>query len=44
VVRDPTQAQMQMIMFMKNVSILDAALIISQLGAGPFSLEARSHR
>ena len=43
-VQDPMQAQMQMIMFMKNVSMLGAALIISQLGAGPFSLDARSRR
>jgi putative oxidoreductase len=43
-VQDPMQAQMQMIMFMKNLSILGAALIISQLGVGPFSLDARSPR
>jgi putative oxidoreductase len=43
-VQDPMQAQMQMIMFMKNVSMLGAALIISQLGVGPFSLDARSQR
>ncbi len=40
-VADPMMAQMQMIMFMKNVSMLGAALIISQLGPGPFSLDAR---
>jgi hypothetical protein len=32
---------MQMAMFMKNVSMLGAVLLISQLGAGPFSLGAR---
>ena len=40
-ISDPTIAQMQMIMFMKNVSILGGALLISQFGAGPFSLDAR---
>ena len=39
VVRDPVMAQMQMIMFMKNVSILGGALLISQFGAGPLSLD-----
>lgn len=38
---DHTMAQMQMIMFMKNVSMLGAALLISQSGAGPWSLDAR---
>ena len=40
-VTDPTMAQIQMIMFMKNVSMLGGALLISQFGAGPFSLEGR---
>jgi putative oxidoreductase len=40
-VSDPMAAQIQMIMFMKNVSILGGALLISQFGAGPFSLDAR---
>jgi putative oxidoreductase len=40
-VTDPTMAQVQMIMFMKNVGLLGAALLISQFGAGPFSLDAR---
>jgi putative oxidoreductase len=43
-VADPMMAQMQMIMFMKNVSMLGGALIISQLGSGPFSLDARRAR
>jgi putative oxidoreductase len=43
-VADPAMAQTQMIMFMKNVSMLGAALLISQFGAGPFSLDARSSR
>jgi putative oxidoreductase len=41
---DPTMAQVQMVMFMKNVSMLGGALLISQLGAGPFSLDARRSR
>lgn len=40
-VHDPVMAQIQMIMFMKNISMLGGALLISQLGAGPFSLDAR---
>ncbi len=40
-VADPMMQQMQMIMFMKNVSMLGGALIISQLGSGPWSLDAR---
>jgi putative oxidoreductase len=43
-ISDPTMAQMQMIMFMKNVSMLGGALLISQFGAGPFSLDARRSR
>src|SRR5262245_27732130 len=35
-VTDPMMAQMQMIMFMKNVAMFGAALLISQFGAGPF--------
>ncbi len=31
--------QIQMIMFMKNISMLGAALIITQLGSGPCSLK-----
>ena len=40
-VTDPMMAQIQMILFMKNVSMLGGALLISQFGAGPFSLDAR---
>jgi len=32
---------MQMIMFMKNISMLGGALLITQFGAGPASLDAR---
>ena len=41
---DPMAAQMQMLMFMKNVSILGGALLISQFGAGPLSFDARRSR
>lgn len=40
-VTDPMTAQIQMIMFLKNVSMLGGALLISHFGAGPFSLDAR---
>jgi putative oxidoreductase len=37
-VSDPMMRQMQMVMFMKNLSMLGGALLISQLGSGPWSL------
>src|ERR1700720_3324189 len=40
-VTDPMAAQIQMVLFMKNVSMLGAALLISQFGAGPLSLDTR---
>ena len=43
-VTDPMMAQLQMILFMKNVSMLGGALLISQFGAGPFSVDARRSR
>jgi putative oxidoreductase len=43
-VADPMMAQVQMVMFMKNVAMLGGALLISQLGAGPLSLDARHSR
>jgi putative oxidoreductase len=43
-VTDPMTAQIQMVLFMKNVSMLGGALLISQFGAGPFSLDARRSR
>jgi putative oxidoreductase len=39
---DPMMFQMQFIMFMKNVSMLGGAMLISQFGAGPWSLDARN--
>ena len=40
-VSDPMQAQIEQVMFMKNVSMLGAALLIARFGAGPISLDAR---
>ena len=40
-VADPMMAQAQMINFMKNLSMLGGALLITQFGAGPLSLDAR---
>jgi putative oxidoreductase len=37
---DPQMQQMQMIHFMKNVSMLGGALIIAGLGSGPLSVKA----
>jgi putative oxidoreductase len=41
IVTDPMMQQMQMIMFMKNLAMLGGALLISQFGAGPWSLDSR---
>jgi putative oxidoreductase len=41
---DPVMAQMQQIMFLKNVTMLGGALLISQFGAGPVSLDNRRTR
>jgi putative oxidoreductase len=43
-VHDPMMAQIQMAMFMKNISMLGGALLISQFGAGPLSLDAQRSR
>ncbi|HEV3218878.1 MAG TPA: DoxX family protein [Candidatus Acidoferrales bacterium] len=43
-IADPAVAQMQMVMFMKNASMLGAALMFTYLGAGPLSLDARRQR
>ena len=40
--RDPMMALMQQAMFMKNVAMLGAALLIAHFGAGPMSLDARA--
>ena len=38
--KDAMTAQMQMAMFMKNATMIGAALLISQFGPGPLSLDA----
>ncbi len=38
-IEDAMQAQIQMIMFMKNLSMLGGALLIYYFGSGPLSLE-----
>ena len=43
-VLDPAMAQVQMINFLKNLSMLGGALLITQFGAGPLSLDARRPR
>ena len=41
-VADPAMAQMQMAMFLKNVSMLGGALLIAYFGAGPVSADERA--
>ena len=41
---NPMMAQVQMAMFLKNVSMLGGAMLIAQFGAGPLSLDARRSR
>jgi putative oxidoreductase len=43
-VEDPLMAQMQQVMFLKNVSMFGAALFIAHAGAGPLSLDSRRGR
>jgi putative oxidoreductase len=40
-VSDPMMHQLQMIMFMKNLAMLGGALLITQFGPGPLSLDSR---
>jgi putative oxidoreductase len=40
-VPDAMMKQFQMAMFMKNIGLLGGALLITQFGAGPMSLDAR---
>jgi putative oxidoreductase len=43
-VSDAAVAQTQLVMFMKNLAMMGAALLISQFGAGPLSLDNRGSR
>lgn len=42
-ISDPMMQQMQMVMFIKNLTMLGSALLISQFGAGPLSLDSRKN-
>jgi len=39
-ITDPMMQQMQMVMFMKNLAMLGSALLITQFGSGPWSLDS----
>ena len=39
---DPMMQQLQMALFMKNVAMLGGALLITQFGSGPWSLDRRN--
>jgi putative oxidoreductase len=41
-VLDPSIAEMQQMMFMKNLTVLGGALVIAYFGAGPLSVDERS--
>ena len=41
-ITDPAMKQMQMAMFMKNISMLGAALLITYFGPGPLSIDNKS--
>lgn len=41
-ITDPGMAKLHQVMFLKNVSLLGAALLILYYGAGPVSLDARA--
>ena len=43
-VTDPLMAQLQQAMFLKNLSMLGGALLVTQFGAGPVSFDARRRR
>jgi putative oxidoreductase len=41
---DPMMASIQQVMFMKNLSMLGGALLLTHFGAGPLSFDARRER
>ena len=43
-ISDPMMAQMQMAMFMKNISMLGAAVYFFCVGSGPFSIDHGKYR
>lgn len=44
VITDPQEHMLQMIMFMKNLSMLGGSLIVAYFGAGPVSIDAWTRR
>lgn len=40
-IADPMAAQLQRVMFMKNVSLIGAGLLIAYFGSGPVSIDSR---
>ena len=42
-IADPMMQQFQMVNFFKNASMLGGALLITQFGSGPWSLDARKN-
>jgi len=42
--QDAFAGKMQMALFMKNLSMLGAAFLITQFGSGPLSLDNRKHK
>jgi putative oxidoreductase len=42
-IADPQATMMQQAHFMKNMSLLGAALLIAYFGSGPFSVDSRHH-
>ena len=43
-IEDPMQSQMQMGMFMKNLSMMGGALLLYHFGTGPLSLEEQAQQ
>ena len=41
-ITDPMMRQMQMAMFLKNISMLGAALLITYFGSGPLSIDTKN--
>lgn len=41
-IADPAMRQIQQVMFMKNLSMLGGALLLTYFGSGPFSLSRRT--
>ncbi|PJZ70405.1 DoxX family protein [Leptospira perolatii] len=38
-ISDPVQAQVQKVMFIKNISLLGGAILIAHFGSGPYSIK-----